>query len=170
MSFTTSGSKRQECSDEITTPCMDVTWARAFRGESKKLYSIILPAMTKRSCLRWLPAAVMMGVIFVASNTPAKLIPSFGPEDVIIRKAGHMTGYGLLAVSYWYGMHFNKNLVWLAFLLAALYAMTDEFHQSFVPGRHPSWVDVLVFDAGGALIGLLFSAWRQARKKIKNSE
>ncbi len=124
--------------------------------------------MTKRSFLHWLPAVVMMVVIFVASNTPAKLIPSFGPEDVIIKKAGHMTGYGLLAVAYWYGMHLNKNLGWLAFLLAILYAMTDEFHQTFVSGRHPSWVDVLVFDASGALIGLFLSAWRQARKK--NSE
>ncbi len=87
--------------------------------------------MTKRSCLRWLPAVVMMVVIFAASNTPAKLIPSFGPLDVIIRKAGHMTGYGLLAAAYWYGMHLNKNLGWLAFLLAILYAMTDEFHQIF---------------------------------------
>jgi VanZ family protein len=147
-----------------------MTQARVFRGESKTLYSIILSAMTKRSFLRWLPAVVMMVVIFVASNTPARLIPSFGPEDVIIRKAGHMTGYGLLAVSYWYGMHLNKKLGWLAFLLAVLYAITDEFHQSFVPSRHPSWVDVLVFDAGGAIIGLFLSAWRQARKKIINSE
>jgi VanZ family protein len=49
--------------------------------------------------------------------------------------------------------------------------MTDEFHQSFVPGRHPSWVDVLGFDGGGALIALsLGLGWLGRKKRPLKSE
>ena len=66
-----------------------------------------------------------------------------------------MLGYGVLAAAYWNGLRFDKKHRWLALLLAAAYAITDEFHQSFVPGRHPSWVDILVFDCSGAFFMLL---------------
>ncbi len=68
-----------------------------------------------------------------------------------------MLGYGLLALAYWYGLGFKRNRSWLAWLMAVLYAATDEFHQAFVPGRHPSPVDVLLFDGGGAAILLWIS-------------
>ncbi len=59
-------------------------------------------------------------------------------------------------------------LWWLALLLALIYAASDEFHQSFVPGRHPSWVDVLGFDGGGALIALgLAYFWRGISSRFK---
>ncbi len=50
------------------------------------------------------------------------------------------------------------------FILVLLYALADEFHQSFVPGRHPSLVDALVIDAAGAALAL-FLAWRVRKKK-----
>jgi VanZ family protein len=56
----------------------------------------------------------------------------------------------------------DKKKRWLAWLLAILYALTDEFHQSYVPGRHPSIWDVLIFDN----IGALSSLWL-ANKYIK---
>jgi VanZ family protein len=43
-------------------------------------------------------------------------------------------------------------------VLTALYASTDEFHQTFVPGRHGSAVDVAI-DSTGALIALLGMWW-----------
>ena len=76
-----------------------------------------------------------------------------------------MLGYGLLALTYWYGLRFDNRRVWLVLLLAVFYALTDEFHQSFVPGRHPSWMDVLGFDGGGAAIMLGLVSWKQAKKK-----
>jgi VanZ family protein len=121
--------------------------------------------MLKKSLLRWLPALVIMAVIFGFSNTPSTKLPSFGLFDFVVKKGGHMTGYGLLALAYWYGLRFEKRRWWLAPLFAILYAITDEFHQSFVPGRHPSWVDVLGFDGGGALIALALGFGWFARKK-----
>jgi VanZ family protein len=85
--------------------------------------------------------------------------------DFVVKKGGHMTGYGLLGLAYWYGLRFEKRRWWLALLLAILYAMTDEFHQSFVACRHPNWVDVLGFDGGGALTALSLGYGWLARKK-----
>ena len=42
----------------------------------------------------------------------------------------------------------------LAFLFCALYAMSDEIHQMFVPNRYADYTDVLS-DVGGAAIGLV---------------
>jgi VanZ family protein len=44
-------------------------------------------------------------------------------------------------------------------LIAVIYAATDEFHQSFSPGRHPRATDVLI-DSLGAAIGAALAAWR----------
>ncbi len=77
-----------------------------------------------------------------------------------------MIGYGLLAGTYWYALGYQKDKRWWAWLLAVLYAMTDEFHQSFVFGRHPSVWDVLIFDNLGALISL----WAINRIKQKRSD
>jgi VanZ family protein len=114
----------------------------------------------------------MMMVIFIASATPSDKIPNYGFWDTLVKKGGHMTGYGLLAGAYWYGFGFNQKKSWLAWLLAVLYAATDEFHQSFTPGRHPSPVDVLLFDGGGAALALWLTSWFHKsweKKRAKNN-
>jgi VanZ family protein len=65
-----------------------------------------------------------------------------------------MLGYGLLSLSFWHGFDWERKKHPMAWLLAVLYAMTDEFHQSFVDGRNPSFWDVWVFDNLGALMAL----------------
>ena len=114
--------------------------------------------------VRWIPAIFVMLVIFVASATPSDKIPSYGFWDTLVKKGGHMTGYGLLAGAYWYGLGFDRKKSWLAWLLAVLYATTDELHQSFTPGRHPSPVDVLLFDGGGAFLALAALNWILKRR------
>ena len=81
-----------------------------------------------------------------------------------------MIGYGMLALAFWRMFEFKDDRLWLAWLLAVLYALTDEFHQSFVPGRHPSLFDALFFDAFGAwialrLASLFFKEKRPGQKK-----
>lgn len=112
---------------------------------------------------RWSPAVFMMAAVFSFSSTPGKDLPNFGGIDFSIKKAGHMLGYGLLALSYWRGLRFDRKYIWLAWLLCIAYAVTDEFHQSFTPGRHPSLVDVFGFDGIGAAITL----WAGSRRKNK---
>src|ERR1043165_6879517 len=104
--------------------------------------------------LRWLPALIMMIVIFLFSAQPAARLPNFDWADTLVKKGGHMIGYGVLALLYWRALDFERNKRWLAWLLVLLYAITDEFHQSFVSGRHPTIRDVMIFDSLGALISL----------------
>lgn len=114
---------------------------------------------------RWLPAIVMMVAIFTFSSIPTDAMPSFDIWDTFVKKGGHMLGYGILAVTYWYGFGNTKRSFFFAWLLAVLYAASDEFHQTFVMGRNGSAWDVLIFDNLGAVIGLLIASHYLKNKK-----
>lgn len=125
--------------------------------------------MVKLWLHRWGPAVLMMAVIFIFSARPSAEMPSFGFLDYVVKKGGHMLGYGLLALAYWHGLDLEGGKKWLAWGLAISYAITDEVHQNFVPGRHPSPVDVLVFDNLGAILGLiLWDSLRSVRMRRKS--
>jgi len=113
---------------------------------------------------RWLPALLMMLIIFLFSSQPSSALPNFSWADKIVKKGGHVVGYAILALSYWYAFRMQEDKRWLAWLLAVLYAFTDELHQTFVPGRHSSIWDVLIFDNFGAMISLWIVS-----KRIKNN-
>ena len=66
----------------------------------------------------------------------------------------------------WMGYGLKTNVL-IAFLVAVLYGISDEFHQSFVPGRTPDVWDVAC-DAAGALAALaLWAAWRRHRTRAR---
>ena len=79
----------------------------------------------------------------------------------LIRKGAHLTEYAILAVLLWRGLRFRRiNLrgsLWpqaaLAFVVAIIFAASDEYHQAFVPTRGSSSADVLI-DSCGAILGL----------------
>ncbi len=97
---------------------------------------------------RWLPVLVWASVIFAFSSIPS-LNSGLGTWDYVLRKGAHMTEYAILAALL---VRATGSYVW-AFGLAVAYAGSDEFHQTFVRGRHGSPIDVGI-DAVGALIGL----------------
>jgi VanZ family protein len=75
--------------------------------------------------------------------------------DYLIRKAAHVTVFGILAVLFKTALHIERPKGYLfAWFLTAFYASTDEWHQSFVPGRTSSVYDVMI-DSMGALVFLL---------------
>jgi len=118
---------------------------------------------------RWVPALAMMIVIFWFSSQPSDNLPNFNWADAIVKKGGHMVGYGLLASSYWYGFGWDKKKRPFAWLLAVVYAITDETHQSFTSGRHPSIWDVLIFDNIGALTSLWLAGLYLKQKRPDKS-
>jgi VanZ family protein len=94
------------------------------------------------------------------------LDPTMSPEtfDLIhtcTRKMGHLTEYA--GLGYLTFRMARREPLWsqksvaaqfgIALLICALYASSDEFHQSFVPTRHSSVIDVLI-DTTGAAIGI----------------
>jgi VanZ family protein len=114
----------------------------------------------------------MMAVIFLASNTPARDLPSFGLLDVVAKKGGHVVGYAVLGLAYLHAILprglADPRLARVAVLLAALYAVSDEIHQVFVPGRGASVRDVLI-DTVGASLGVGLRLFRQGRRASAQS-
>jgi hypothetical protein len=117
---------------------------------------------------RWGLALLVMAVIFAFSSVPSNEMPNFDWADLIVKKGGHAFGYGLLALSYLRGLKGKSQGVdsrwfYAAWVMAVIYSATDEFHQSFVPGRHPAVTDVMI-DAFGATTILFLFNW--FRKKV----
>ena len=124
---------------------------------------------TRSILVRWLPSVLVMSLIFLASATSGPDLPNWGPFDLLVKKGGHVMIYAVLAVSFWYAMGWKLDLRRLAWLLAVLYAATDEAHQLFTPGRHAWWLDVVIFDALGALFGLWLAGKIRLRMGYSNS-
>lgn len=80
--------------------------------------------------------------------------------EYFFRKLAHMTIYFLLSMNIMLVLFtFNMKMyirIFLTFLLSYGYACSDEFHQSFVVGRGPSFQDTLI-DGTGAIIGIMIA-------------
>ncbi len=105
----------------------------------------------------WIPVLLQMGLIFYFSNQPSgsPALESFPFSSIV----GHFGGYALLSLLLYRAFAggfrcWNIKNAGKACLVAFLYAISDEIHQSFVPGRNPSVLDVLV-DSGGIVFALL---------------
>jgi VanZ family protein len=111
----------------------------------------------RRIFVAWLPAIAWAGLIFAFSAQPNLRFVPDAALDFLVRKAGHMGVFGILALLLWRSVAtttaWRRPWAW-ALALAVLYAITDELHQGGVTGRHPSAVDVGI-DATGALIAVV---------------
>ena len=103
-----------------------------------------------------------MAAIFLVSGTPGSDLPRFGSLDYLVKKTGHALAYAILAMLFRRALGWQKRHVIVAWLLAVMFALSDEFHQSFVPGRHASLIDVFLFDGIGAAVGMSLG-WRFLR-------
>ncbi len=92
----------------------------------------------------WLLAYVHVGLIWHASSRSGNEVGLPAPYD----KAAHFFSYALLG----FLLSRALNNPRLGFLMGALYGITDEIHQSFVPMRDASFWD-WVADALGAYFG-----------------
>jgi hypothetical protein len=111
---------------------------------------------------RWLSVLAWAGAIFVLSAQPDLQISPLADLELVARKMGHMFAFGLLAVLLRLALESSavrRSWQW-SLGLAVLYAISDEIHQGFTPGRHPAATDVAI-DTVGALLALaLLAAWR----------
>jgi hypothetical protein len=104
--------------------------------------------------LLWGPVVLQMIVIFIASSIPYLGALPGGMSD----KSGHGIGYGILGAVLLRALAGGRlrGVTWgkaaAALLLATLYGVSDEFHQSFVPGRSPDPYDVLADSIGAAAV------------------
>ena len=111
---------------------------------------------------RWLAVATWMALIFFLSAQPA--LPSSGEGwlDDLIHVASHFVEYGVLATLASRAIFADgrRTRARMALVLSwcVVYAVGDEWHQGFVPGREASVVDLAV-DVLGVLGGLRVYIW-----------
>ncbi len=145
--------------------------------------------MERSSVWHWLCTAtsvLWMLVIFVLSNQPAAI--SSGQSGVIVghlqqampgvstailtflvRKSAHIIAYFILGILMYRALRINirrwrtRTVASFALLSCSLYAVTDEIHQLFVPGRSGELRDVMI-DSIAALVGVGLCAWLMRRQ------
>ena len=108
---------------------------------------------------RFAPPLALMAVIYALSAQP-DLNSGLGAIDFVGRKLIHMTEYGLLFLLWLRALRWRSPLA--AAVIAVAYSATDEFHQTFVEGRHGTPVDVLIDSLG---IAVAFGVWRWSRSR-----
>lgn len=132
----------------------------------------------KKKLLKWFVLVIWCGVIFFLShqtgqesgNTSELVKKLFmligidvnsilgGMATLIIRKGAHFTEYFILCLLTYNalgsGKSFKRRLTG-ALMFTVFYAVTDEIHQYFIPGRECALKDVLIDSAGGLLAGII---------------
>lgn len=113
----------------------------------------------------WAASVLWMGVIFALSSLPGGSMPA-GDYSTL----GHFSMYAVLGALYLAAL-WKRYPKWAAVgisvALASAYGVTDEFHQSFVPGRMPDPADWMM-DTFGALVGAtivlgILASWGRRR-------
>lgn len=124
---------------------LTATWAVMIFNLSRAQYSSASSARFISIVLDWLSISILPQNLGLLNN--------------LLRKSAHLTEYAVLAVFLYNSMKPVGNAFWSrkaafwALLASGIYALTDEFHQLFVPGRHSSLFDCLI-DTTGAFLGL----------------
>lgn len=118
-----------------------------------------------KSMSRWLPAIIVMAVIFMLSSLTGKTIKDVGLGNEGYHVGGHFLLFFILCVSFYKG---TKN-VWLSVLFTFLYAILDETHQLFILERAASFKDIVTDSLSAFLAGIiLWNFYHNLPKTLKN--
>ena len=118
--------------------------------------------------VRWLLGVVYGDFDALPLERQTKILEIF---HLIIRKGAHFTEYAVLSMLLANALRLCGKLRWyLPVVISAAYAVTDEIHQYFVPGRACRLLDVGI-DTCGVLTGMIllqigYRLWK--RKQTTN--
>jgi VanZ family protein len=104
----------------------------------------------------WLPVILWCSLIFFLSCQP-EFKTSWGFWDFVLRKIFHMLEFGTLTFLFYralfpYKINIKKAIIFSA-TFAFLYAISDEIHQLYIPGREGTIRDILI-DTMGIIIAI----------------
>jgi VanZ family protein len=118
----------------------------------------------QRAVFLWAPVAAWAAVIFVLSSIP-DLGTGLGETDLVLRKIAHAAEFAVLGFLLLRAVRREPA----ALVLGFAYAVSDEVHQHFVPGREGAVLDVAI-DAVGVAIGVLLVGrrWSEAGNRPRN--
>lgn len=112
----------------------------------------------------YLPIFLWSAFIFLLSNQPTLPGPDLFAWDYVFKKSAHMFVYFVLYFLFFRALRMNNISSFkssnIALVLTFFYAMSDELHQLFIPGRTGTLKD-LGYDALGMSI-----AWLKIHKYI----
>jgi len=122
----------------------------------------------------WLPTFFWMVVIFGFSTRPTPIVSKIDWRDFIFKKTIHLVEFGILFILFYRAFKNTSRMklievAILSFLLVALYASTDEFHQTLIHGLTGTLRDILIDSSGAGLAWL--GIWKylpKAPAKLKN--
>ena len=106
----------------------------------------------------WLPALCCMALIFFLSSLSGSSLSNFGSLDVFIKKGAHITEYAILyflLFRAFQSLMVTRKALIVSAVIAVLYAISDEYHQTFVPLREGTVRDVLIDSIGIFLMYLI---------------
>jgi VanZ family protein len=105
-----------------------------------------------KKIVRFIPALIWMMVIFYFSS---RQTTGIGGDSYWFRffilKSFHLIEYAILFILINFAINSNINSIFIAYL----YGISDEIHQSFIPGRTSKFTDTLI-DLLGIFIGFIF--------------
>lgn len=111
-----------------------------------------MPAILNKNLIKaWIWVFLWMAFIFVSSSFPGNKIPKvFNYQDLVFHLSVYFILGGLLfrALVNTSGKNLFGLVLWSGFF-CIIYAITDEFHQSFVPYRDASVLDLFIDGLGG---------------------
>ena len=139
---------------------------------------------SRRRLSRYGPLIIWASLIFIASSSlmsashtgammgpllhwlfPHASEPTLAIIHFAVRKAAHFTEYAILALLAARAFRtssrelLRQRWFWVSLLFIVIYALSDEYHQSFVPSRTASIYDSMIDSAGG----LTALVWRRVR-------
>lgn len=138
------------------------------RALLRRLFTASSASRAERT-IRITPAVLYLIGIFVVSSIPGKDVRAFADDRIEHFLEYFGLGVLLLIAVASFGSIQRLKLVSGSWLFGALYALSDEVHQMFVPGRQPSWNDVL-FDVLGltaAMIGIVVALKPMLKPAVK---
>jgi hypothetical protein len=117
--------------------------------EIKKLFSL------------WFPPIIWAAYIFKLSSGKIATVSDVYWYEFTIKSFAHVLFFGLLTILIYRALRGSgfkrKKSGYYTLYVLIIYALTDELHQSFVPGRDARIHDV-VFDTIGAVI-VIYAIW-----------
>lgn len=120
--------------------------------------------------VRWGAVVAWMAVIFFLSAQPQlpHVMPS--PFESFQDVLGHFAAYAILGTLLYAALRATgvRRPALLALLIVFLFALSDEFHQAFVPNRHPDPFDVATDVVGAGFMLLALSLRRSLRRRRRN--
>lgn len=118
----------------------------------------------------WAPVLLWAGVIFYLSSIPDyRTAGESELPELMFRKFAHLFEYGVLAFFLARALSgigcASRCVLGVGLLLCVFYAVSDEWHQSFVPGRFGMARDVVLDSLGAALVLSLYARQRISLEK-----